>query len=187
MGYTTKKSLLAAIQNGDEISWFEFYETYRPLIILRGNDYRLSSTELDDLCQSVLLDIFKMGKRFRYDPAKGRFRDYLRRVISHNAIDLIRKRKDRECACTEFPGNLTDMNEAHWQEEWQAHILSQALVILREQVEIGTFQVFELYAIKGEPPEKVARFLGISVSAVYVAKSRAVAKLRKIVEQLREE
>lgn len=82
MGYTTKKSLLEAIREGDEVSWFEFYETYRPLIILRGNDYRLSSVELEDLCQLVLLDLFKAGRRFRYDPAKGRFRDYLRRVIT---------------------------------------------------------------------------------------------------------
>ncbi len=187
MSYTTKKSLLEAIQNGDEISWFEFYETYRPLIILRGNDYRLTPPELEDLCQTVLLDIFKAGKRFRYDPEKGRFRDYLRRVISHNAIDLIRRRKDREYAQGSLIEPPDETNEAHWLDEWQAHILSQALMILRTQIELGTFQAFELYAIKGEPPEKVARFLDIPVGSVYVAKNRAVSKLRKIVEKLREE
>ncbi len=182
MGYTTQKSLLEAIQQGDEVSWFEFYETYRPLIILRGNDYRLFSAELEDLCQMVLLDIFKAGKRFRYDPAKGRFRDYLRRVISHNAIDLIRKRRSRECVqIEEYPDEGEDEK---WLEEWQAHLLNQALAILRTQIELTTFQAFELYALKEEAPEKVARFLNISVGSVYVAKSRALNKLRKIVEEL---
>ena len=43
MAYTTKKSLLEAIRSGDEISWLEFYETYRPLIVVRGRDYHLNS------------------------------------------------------------------------------------------------------------------------------------------------
>ena len=32
MGYTTKKSLLEEIRNGNDVSWFEFEQTYRPLI-----------------------------------------------------------------------------------------------------------------------------------------------------------
>lgn len=49
MAYTTKKSLLEAIRSGDEVSWQEFYETYRPLIVVRGRDYRLNVAETDEL------------------------------------------------------------------------------------------------------------------------------------------
>ena len=38
MAFTTKKSLLAKVRAGDEISWQEFYDTYKPLMILVGND-----------------------------------------------------------------------------------------------------------------------------------------------------
>ena len=58
---------------------------------------------------------------------------------------------------------------------------------LKLQLEDSTFQAFEFYAVKGESPKKVAKFLKIPVNMVYVAKSRALAKLRKIVNQLREE
>ena len=49
MGYTTKKSLLEAICSGDEVSWHKFYEIYRPLIVVRGRDYKLNVAEIDEL------------------------------------------------------------------------------------------------------------------------------------------
>lgn len=71
MGYTTRKSLLEEIRSGNNISWFEFEQTYRPLILLRGQDYKLSDLEKEELCQQVLLDIFKGSSNFQYNPEKG--------------------------------------------------------------------------------------------------------------------
>ena len=36
MAFTTRKSLQAKVRAGDEVSWREFYEAYRPLILLWG-------------------------------------------------------------------------------------------------------------------------------------------------------
>ena len=187
MGYTTKKSLLDAIQRGDEISWFDFYDTYRPLIITRGRDFNLNPAELEELCQQVIIDIFKMGKKFKYDPEKGRFRDYLRRVISNNAIDLLRARAKNDIPIDENIGVIYDPPQNHWDEEWHRHILNQALAVLRTQLELVTYQAFELYALKSQSPERVAEFLNIKVNMVYVAKSRAMAKLKVIIKKLKEE
>lgn len=187
MGDTIRKSLLDAIQRGDEISWYDFYETYRPLILLRGRDFNLNADELEELCQLVLIDIFKMGDKFKYDPAKGRFRDYLRRVISHNAIDLLRKRPKHRYIEKDDDVSLSDLPSDSWTEEWYNHILSQALSILRTQVEIVTYQAFELYALKQLPVKKVASFLNISPNMVYVAKSRAMQRLKSIIKKLKEE
>ncbi len=186
MGYTTKKSLLDAIQRGDEISWFDFYETYRPLILLRGHDFHLNGNELEELCQQVIIDIFKLGSKFKYDPAKGKFRDYLRRVISHNAIDLLRKRPKLQ-NLEEETIPFYDPPAKKWDEEWYNHILFQALAILRTQLELVTYQAFELYALKQLPAEKVAAFLNININMVYVAKSRAMQKLKPIIKKLKEE
>ena len=64
MAYTTKKSLLEAIRRGDEISWHEFYETYRPLIVVRGRDCKLNSAEIDELVQAVMLRFFDRSRTF---------------------------------------------------------------------------------------------------------------------------
>jgi len=59
MAYTTKKSLLSKIKQGDEIAFIDFYKIYTPLILLRGSDYKLSATEKNDLIQETVLSIFK--------------------------------------------------------------------------------------------------------------------------------
>ena len=183
MAYTTKRSLLRAIGRGDEVSWREFYDTYRPLIVFCARD-RLESSEIDDLIQSVMVNIFRSGEYFRYDPAKGRFRDYLGRVVQNAIIDMQRKR------CRSVPGAAgaesgTNGFEAIWREEWERHLLAQAMVELRSRVDVATFQAFDLYAMQERPPKQVAEFLGVGISQVYVAKSRCLATLRRIVAELR--
>lgn len=185
MAYTTKKSLLEAIRSGDEVSWQEFYETYRPLIVVRGRDYRLNVAETDELVQAVMLCFFNRSQVFVYDRGKGRFRDYLGVMIYHCALNIIRQRRKNEIDCDKV--ELAEPDQDRWLQEWQQHIMTLALKQLKLQLEDSTFQAFELYAVKGEPPEKVAKFLKMPVNTVYVAKSRAVAKLRRIVKQLREE
>jgi len=187
MAYTTKKTLLEAIKDGDEISWHEFYATYRPLIMLRGSDFYLSQTEKEELVQAVLLEVFRMCKTFRYDRSKGRFRDYLRQIIGSKSVAIVRQRR------TDFSIDILDdcpdenlLLEQTWQGEWQIHILSQAMEVLRGKVDPATYQAFELNVIDEMPAHEVAVFLRISVDMVYVAKSRVVKQLRSIISKLEE-
>ncbi|MST96322.1 sigma-70 family RNA polymerase sigma factor [Victivallaceae bacterium BBE-744-WT-12] len=184
MGYTTRKSLLEEIRSGNNISWFEFEQTYRPLILLRGQDYKLSDLEKEELCQQVLLDVFKGSSNFQYNPEKGRFRDYLRQLISHNAIDIIRRRKPSECPVFTETEDLS--LESQWDQEWTQHILSQALFKLRAEMKPSLYQAFHLYAIEGKTAGEVAHFLGIRKSTVYVIKSRAVARLKQIISKIQD-
>lgn len=183
MAYTTKRSLLRAIGRGDEVSWREFYDTYRPLIVFCARE-RLESSEIDDLIQTVMVNVFRSGEYFRYDPAKGRFRDYLGRVVHNAIVDMLRKRR-RSIHGNPAAEAGADGFESMWRAEWERHLLAQAMVELRSRVEVSTFQAFDLYAMQGQPPKRVAEFLGIGVPQVYVAKSRCLAMLREIVAELR--
>ena len=187
MAYTTKKSLLEAICRGDEISWHEFYGTYRPLIVVRGRDYKLSDTEINELVQAVMLRFFNRSKTFLYDRSRGKFRDYLGVMIYHCALNIIRQRPRNEVGYDGIEILEPENDQDRWRREWQLHILAMAMKQLKLRLEDSTFQAFELYAVQGEAPETVAKFLRIPVSMVYVAKSRAIVLLRKIVRELREE
>lgn len=187
MAYTTKKSLLEAICRGDEISWHEFYETYRPLIVVRGRDYKLNGTEINELVQAVMLRFFNRSKTFLYDRSRGKFRDYLGVMINHCALNIIRQRRKNEIGYDEIDIPEPESSEDCWRREWRQHILSQAMKQLKLRLEDSTFQAFELYAIRGESPDIVAKFLRIPVGMVYVAKSRALVRLRKIVRELKKE
>lgn len=189
MAFTTRKSLLSRIRSGDEVSWEEFYKTYRPLILLRGGDLGLNQTEKEDLVQHVVLEFFKTSKTFLYDKGKGRFRDYLKTIIKYRAIDIIRKRRDQEFSIESEDFTIENLPEEandHWDEEWISHMLSQALEELKKQIEPTTYQAFDFYALQNEPPQKVAQMLDISVSSVFVYKSRAISKLRKIITTIDE-
>ena len=192
MSYTTKKSLLRKVREGDEIGWNEFYETYKPLIIRRGMDYGLRPQELGDLVQKVMLEFFQKDllnedeRTFRYDEKKGRFRDFLRGVVSNHAMKLLRSRKDQVPVDTLesiLPDPSADQ-DAQWQTEWEQFLLTQALAELRNQVEEITYQAFEMYALKNRPAQQTADFLDLSVASVYMARSRCVAKLKNIIREL---
>ena len=51
MAFTTRKSLLAKVRAGDEVSWSDFYTAYKPLIYLCGNDCGLNNAEKEELVQ----------------------------------------------------------------------------------------------------------------------------------------
>ena len=59
MSYTTRKSLLNGVHNGDEMAWLQFQNFYRPLMRICGHDYKLTEEEIQDLQQEVLYEVFK--------------------------------------------------------------------------------------------------------------------------------
>lgn len=202
MAFTTRKSLLAKVRSGDEVSWGEFYETYKPLILLCGGDLYLTADEKEELISKVMCEIFQkdiLGKFdlekvpddvvFKYDPAKGRFRHYLRRIIRNQALGIIRKRSSHvSLDVPDAPDPVAeDKWESAWDLEWQRHVYNMALIELRNHVDAKTYSAFELYAIQGRKPEEVADFLGLSVASVYTGKSRCIEFIKKTIKDLEEQ
>ena len=186
MAFTTRGSLLSAVRRGDEIGWQEFYDMYKPLILLRGNDLRLNQTEKEELVQLVMLSFFNSSRTFRYDKSKGRFRDYLKRVIHNKACDLMRKRHDREVSVEEIPLTVEKMlaeGEDRWEEEWRNHVLKQALDDLRSAVSPLVYQSFSMLALENLSGKEAAAALGITANAVYVYKHEALKKLKALIAE----
>ena len=73
-----------------------------------------------------------------------------------------------------------------WEAEWARSVLNQAMEEVRQQVKPQTMQAFELFAVQGWPAEKVAKQLGITENAVWIAKNRVLTRLRKAQEFLEE-
>lgn len=201
MAFTTRKTLLEKVRSGDEISWSEFYETYKPLIFLCGNDCHLTPDENEELLQKVMCEIFQkdiVGKYdpenipddvvFKYDPAKGRFRHYLRKIVHYQAIKIYHKRTnwqsidDESSPAKEVPSE--DQWEKLWNSEWRHHVLNMALFELKNRVQPETYAAFEMYALQDRNVQEVATFLNISVSSVYTAKSRCITTLKEIIANL---
>ena len=194
MSFTTRFTILEKLKVGCQVGWSDFESIYRPLIMLRGRDRGISSHELDDLVQQVLLNLFKSDTVYKYDKSKGRFRDYLKTVIDRRAFDLIRKHKDREKSFDELEdkGVLIssddyEKSEVRWNREWHKSLIEQANALRRPEVSPATGDAFHMTVIENLPGDVVAQKLNISLESVYVAKHRFIKRLKPILKRLKEE
>jgi RNA polymerase sigma-70 factor (ECF subfamily) len=206
MAFTTRKSLIAKVRDGNEVSWTEFYNTYKPLVWLCGGDCGLTPEERKELLQNVMMAIFQkdiLNKFnfdqipddvvFKYDPSRGRFRHYLRGIIRNHAIAIVKKRSPAlSIDDPDTPIHVTEdefdeeFNEKY-DKEYRMHIFNQAMVELRNKVSPGTFVAFEMYALQKRKLSEVADFLNMSTEAIYTAKSRCLKQLKAIVKDLEEQ
>jgi RNA polymerase sigma-70 factor (ECF subfamily) len=187
----TRPSLLLRIRDaGDGASWEEFAELYGPII--RGYCRRrgLQPADADDVGQEVLAQVARAIGAFRYQPDRGRFRDWLG-TVTRNKIARFLEVRGRG-AWARGGDDATDWPEApaedpEWSAEFHSRILEAALARIRPDFEATTWDAFARIWGDGRPAPGVARELGLSIDAVYAAKSRILRRLREEVLALAED
>jgi RNA polymerase sigma-70 factor (ECF subfamily) len=145
-----------------------------------------------DLSQEVLGAVAGAVGRLEYDPARGTFRSWLftivRRKLSNWRRDLKHRppgsgnsdthRRLEQCPVAEA--------EADWDAEWQERVYAWACEQVRRDVSAATWEAFWRTAIDGQPGKQVAADLGLTVAAVYHARSRVLARLKALVQSAQE-
>src|ERR1041384_7523079 len=92
--YPTRRSLIERVKNWeDNVSWELFMDTYSPLVYSVALKAGLSKTEADDAVQETMISIAKNIREFHYDPAIGKFRNWVIKTTTFRVGDQLRKRK----------------------------------------------------------------------------------------------
>ena len=186
---STHKTLLERVQNGDEISWNEFYGRYKGIIRAVGSLYHFSEDEQDDLLQRVMVKFFANAKTYVYREGEVKFRTYFSRIIRSEAVDFIRANAARRNA--EENALLLEVEddsfEKEFMNEWRKAVLAEALEELRSRVKFKTYQAFQLYGLQNRPSKDVAALLEIPEHQVHVAKSRCAEMLKEIIARYNSE
>ena len=119
---------------------------------------------------------------FVYDPAKGRFRDYLRRIIRARACDMLRKiyRQER----IPYEAEEEAVQNDRFEEEWRSHILEQSLERLKDHVSLHHYQIFYLLDIRHYKVKELARLYNVPPVSIYTIRNRVESKLKRIVREL---
>jgi RNA polymerase sigma-70 factor, ECF subfamily len=73
------------------------------------------------------------------------------------------------------PDDAAALGEA----EYQHTLLRRALEVMQAEFQPTTWKAYWEYVVLGRPAAEVAAELGISVGAVYIAKSRVLSRLRQ--------
>ena len=191
----TRESLIARLpDHADRVAWHEFVELYEPLIYGIGRRHGLQPADAGDLVQDVLVAVANSVDRFEPDQTRGRFRSWLFRVARNQALTHVRKLKRQtnatgDSAVSQMLANYAadDPSQTEFDSAFRRRAFRWAARRVRDSVKPPTWEAFSRTAIRGETPREVAKSMGVEIGAVYLSRSRVMAKLRKAVENVSEE
>lgn len=188
----TRPSLLLRVRDANDVdAWEKFVDIYRPVILRLARLKGMQLADAEDLAQAVLLSVSRAVVLWEPDPARGRFRTWLR-TISKNAIlnALTRGFRDKAAADESielFLQQIPDDRGADSQLveiEYQREIFLHAARRIRSEFSDETWNSFWLTAVEGIEVEVAARELGRTRGSVYASRSRVMKRLKEMVDAL---
>jgi RNA polymerase sigma-70 factor (ECF subfamily) len=191
----TRASLLVRLRDGhDREAWRQFVELYAPVVYGYARRRGLQDADAADLMQEVLRAVSGAAGRLDYDPARGTFRSWLFTVTRNKLCNFLDSRR-RHVQATgdsatqrrleEQPGDGPD--DGPWEEEYRRQLSARAMDLIRAEFQEATWQAFWMTAVDGKHAREAGEALGLSVGAVYVARSRVLARLREQIQFLEQE
>jgi RNA polymerase sigma-70 factor (ECF subfamily) len=186
----TRLSLLVRIRDRqDSAAWVDFVAIYAPLVYGLARRHGLQDADAADLTQEVLRAVVSAAAHFAYDPARGTFRGWLF-TVARNRIRKLAQERRRQATGTggaQTQRVLEDQpapeaEECQWEREYQEQLFEWAAEKVKPGFRATTWQAFWETAVENRDARTVGDDLGMSVGAVYIARSRVLARIR---EQIR--
>jgi RNA polymerase sigma-70 factor (ECF subfamily) len=174
----TPPSLLERLRRpADPEAWARFVELYTPLLFTFARRFGLHDADAADLVQDILLLLVQKLPEFTYDRQKS-FRAWLRTLMRHKLAEARRRLRPQPAACMPDVAAPDDV-EALWEAEYRQRLVGRALQVMQREFQPSTWKACWEHIVSGRPAADVAAELGLSVGAVYAAKFRVLARLRR--------
>lgn len=189
---TTNPTIFMRLKANDtaprEIAWAEFRERYEPIIAGFARRLGAKQQDVDDVVQDVMMGFFVKSPQFIYDPAKGRFRGYLK-VCTYRALQkrVGREMKFQGAKLDEIDPEAVSIDQV-WNDVWEQQLLRTALDEVRQTMgQTKTFMAFEMYVVFDKPADEVAKKLDMHINSVYRAKEQVTKLLHEKLVVLKDE
>lgn len=176
---STSASLLERLcKNSDRSDWERFVDLYTPLLLKWCRQAGMSTTDAADFTQEVFVVLLEQMPKFTYDPSRS-FRAWLKTILL-NAWRKGKRRAAQLALGVENPDLLPDPQPHNVLEEVEhrEHLVRRALTVMQKDFESATWKACWEFVVHGRSPSEVAAELGVTVNAVYLAKSRVLRRLR---------
>lgn len=190
---STRASIFVKLKSSDpaprELAWRQFYERYAPVILSYARRKGASDQHAEEVVQNVITGFFEASPQFVYDPARGRFRGYLKTCVGRT-MSRTRRDSSRNVPVPVDEIDVADSrhengdDEELWEQLWRQQLLRRAIDVTRQHYQrrgkLKTFEAFEQNVLLGTPAPQVAQKLGMNVASVHTAKLRVTEKLKEI-------
>lgn len=178
----TSASLLDQLRGPERgPAWSKFVRLYTPLLAYWAGRAGVPPADRSDLIQDVFLVLVRIVPTFQYDPGRS-FRSWLHTVLVNKWKDACRKKSALVLTAdgSNFPSPAIDdpillIDES----EYRAVLAARAARLIEADFNAATWQAFWKTAVEEQPVADVAVELGLSANAVYLARSRVLARLRQ--------
>lgn len=188
----TQPSLLSRVRDpANHAAWQEFDQRYKELILRYCRARGLQSADADDVRQLVMMSLANSLRKFEYNPARGRFRSYLGRIV-RNAVIQYRSRQDPAAGLNSTllavrPAEGDEEPDEVWEREWVNHHYRLAMQTIRRTFEARSIEMFDRL-MGGKPVEEVAAEFETTPQAVHKVKQRIRDRMMELInQQIREE
>jgi RNA polymerase sigma-70 factor, ECF subfamily len=173
--------------NQDDSAWKDLVTLYTPLIRNWLRRHAVNPNDTEDLVQEVLEVVVKRFPDFQHNQRTGAFRAWLKTITLNCVRDFWKANRFRPLMTggSDFGGYLDQLADPQnplsiaWDREHDLHVMNRLLEMIQVQFEESSWLAFKRVALDGASPDEVAKSLGITVNAVFIAKSRVLARLRQ--------
>lgn len=185
----TSLSLLDRLrESSDDADWTRLVEAYSPLLrawVLRAD---VQAADADDLVQEVLLVVHRELPAFQHNQRCGAFRSWLRQIVVHRLRNFWRSRgrliaSANDSRLEEQLRQLEDDDSQLsrvWDREHNLVIARKLMEMIESRFTESTRQVFRRLVVDGADADTVAAETGLSLNAIFTAKSRVLRELRRL-------
>jgi len=187
----TRISLIVKLRDPtDEAAWREFLALYEPLIYGLARRKGLQDADAHDLCQEVFRAV--AGAIERWDPGVCGFRQWLYRIARNLLVNFLTRPSHQRLGSGATGIQILLESQvapdpsatALFDTEYQMRLFLWASDQVKEEFTPTTWGAFWQTAVEARPSAAVAAELGLSVGAVYIARSRVLARIKKRIEQV---
>lgn len=180
----TRASLILRLPDAADVAaWDEFVALYGPLVYRLARRKGIQPADADDLVQEVFSSVAESVTDWLDRTDRGPFRAWLFRIARNTAINFLTRRRHRPMSrggetsqLDEFAADDDATDE--FELEFKREAFRRAAEEVRERVSEQTWEAFWLTSVETQSITEAAQRLGMSVGAVYIARSRVMKKLR---------
>jgi RNA polymerase sigma-70 factor (ECF subfamily) len=188
---STPGSLLSALRSNDPTGWRRMVQLYGPVVYRWSRRLGLSADDSADAGQEVFLAVARNVTTFRKDSPNQTFRGWLYTITRSKVIDAFRRqrrtrsiRSGNAAELDQFPDPASmPLPESVAQDsalqDAETIAVRRAIHLIRDEFSDSHWQAFWHTTVEGEPVDRVAERLGVSLNVVYLARSRILRRLRE--------